>query len=96
MLKKGWRGSLIYSDRDLESEGQAEAGSGNGKGLRLKCLLMFGFEQLAQASWGSCFLLYITEMIATVLRLLNNSQLEGAVMGQKGTERGTADSPWEL
>lgn len=70
---------------DLESEGQAETGSGNGKGLRVKCLLMFGFEQLAQASRGSCFLLYITEMIATLLRLLNNSQLEGAVMGQKGS-----------
>lgn len=67
----------------LKSEGQAEAGSGNGKGHRVKCLLMFGFEQLAQASLGSCFLLYITEMIATVLRLLNNSQLEGAVMEQK-------------
>lgn len=67
----------------LKSEGQAEAGSGHGEGRRVKCLLMFGFEQLAQASLGSCFLFYITEMIAAVLRLLNNSQLEGAVMEQK-------------
>lgn len=81
MLRKRLAGSLIYSDKDLESEGQAEAGLEMSEGV--KCLLMFGFEQLAQAALGSCFLFYITEMIATVLRLLNNSQLEGAVMGQK-------------